>query len=611
MLFGGILCLAFAAIAITIAYNRDSSVLANNFELGGIYKTVTTEEFIGPDNWQPCQEVPKTVTVKNEGDVDVAVRISYEEYWRDKDDIRLSSVLDDVNLVDIVFQNESDWELIAGYYYYKHTLAPGESSNSLFKKVVLNCDADFGDDNICTETPTGTECVAPEKDQLCLLGDCISYDYRSAKYHLKIKVETIQSDKASIWRTIGYEVDQIPGLTQLSENGQPVHMFTREKDGNNVIWSNFCWKIVRTTYTGGVKMIYAGSPMIEDGARVCPQSGSGITVGGSNTFAFDVGGKTGYMHGDTISTQAITLEENDTTTSFILSNGVARNGDTYTLDTSTGQFIEGAGVDLTPEAQTRYHYFCTDGSSSCDSSKIGYLTKIINTNYPDRENPYIIIDPSVIRSRKLVYYPLGGYDDVDDLKSALFDNKYDSSAKTIVESWFEANNLDDDALEDAIYCSDRGIASGSLAGPEANIGRTSYASLARKKNPTLDCASKNDSFTKDDTTNGNGKLSHKVGLLTADEMSITGLELDGDDYTVVLIECRMGTRNSFLGSYSHFWSMTPTSEMSVAASEDSCYSEPDVATAANDNALNPVVSLKGEAMITGGTGLLDDPYIVE
>ena len=75
LLFGSVLCLAFAAIAITIAYNQDRAILANNFG-ASVYKTVTTEEFIGPDNWAPCQEVPKTVTVKNEGNVDVAVRIS-------------------------------------------------------------------------------------------------------------------------------------------------------------------------------------------------------------------------------------------------------------------------------------------------------------------------------------------------------------------------------------------------------------------------------------------------------------------------------------------------------------------------------------------------------
>ena len=612
LLFSGALCLAFAAIAITIAYSMDKSVMPNTFE-AGVYRTVTTEEFVGPDNWAPCQEVPKTVTVKNEGNIDVTVRISYEEYWQSSDGAQLSPELNGVHLATIVFQNESDWELSNGYYYYKHTLAPGESSNSLFKQVVLNCDADFGGESICTETATGTECVMPEPDgTICLFGSCTSDDYRSAKYHLSIKVETIQADKVNVWSSIGYAVDQIQGLTQRSEKGKTVSMFTTQADGNNVIWSNFCWKIVRTTYTGGIKMIYAGVPTIEDGAQVCSSPGSGITVSGSSTAAFDTSGKSGYMHGDTISTQSITLDENDTTTSFVLSNSVSRNGNTYTLDTSAGQFIEGVGVDLTPEAQTRYHYFCTDGSSVCDSSKIGYLTKIVNANYSDPDaNPFVVILDGGGSTRRLVYYPLGGYDDVDDLKDALFDNKYDSSAKTTIESWFEANNLDDDALEDAIYCSDRSIASGSLAGPEANLGKTVFASANREDNPTLDCANKKDAFTKDDTVNGNGKLSHKVGLLTADEMAITGLRLVGDENTTAVINCAMGRRNSFLWTFSKLWSMTPTSGSGVAASYNQCTSQPSNAANSSTNALYPVVTLKGEATLVSGSGLESDPYIVE
>ncbi len=40
--------------------------------------------------------------------------------------------------------------------------------------------------------------------------------------------------------------------------------------------------------------------------------------------------------------------------------------------------------------------------------------------------------------------------------------------------------------------------------------------------PTLQCYNKNDRFTKDDVTVGNGVLTYKVGLLTEDELVLAG-----------------------------------------------------------------------------------------
>ena len=438
LLFGGILCLAFAAIAITIAYNRDSSVLANNFELGGIYKTVTTEEFVGPDNWTPCQEVPKTVTVKNEGNVDVAVRISYEEYWRDGregyQNYTLSPEKDGVRLAIIEFQNETDWELRDGYYYYKHTLAPGESSNSLFKSVTLNCEANMVDeDSYCSEMPDGTtECMTAPVFVLapCTLAGCLSNNYQAAKYHLKIKVETIQADKRGAWSWLSYTIANSGSrsLAQKTEKGKKVYVFKQTAGDNNVIWSNMCWQVVRTTYTDGVKIIYNGLPETANGIQVCPGESRGIVYGGASMFEFDTAGNSGYMYGDTVGYQDIQLAEGDTT-SFTLSNGVTRNGNVYLLDTTAGQYLEWTSADSQDEAKTRYHYFCTDGSSSCDSSKIGYLLDMKEAG-GSLNGDSVSSTPDPGYSWRLTYLPLGGYDDISDLKNAVSSNTRNSSIKT-------------------------------------------------------------------------------------------------------------------------------------------------------------------------------------
>lgn len=193
LLFGGILCLAVTALGATIAYNQDSSTIANEFSLGA-YEVATSEVFVSPNNWQPGDETEKTLTVRNNSDEDIMVRIKYDGVWRNAADTRnLPSEKDGVELAQIVLQNQSDWELKGdGYYYYKNALAPNSVTSSLFQKVVLNPDANFGADNVCTPTSTGTVCEKPADD------------YEGAKFHLSTRVETIQPDaEEEQWLSFG------------------------------------------------------------------------------------------------------------------------------------------------------------------------------------------------------------------------------------------------------------------------------------------------------------------------------------------------------------------------------------------------------------------------
>lgn len=47
-------------------------------------------------------------------------------------------------------------------------------------------------------------------------------------------------------------------LSSTSGNKRPIYYFRGNVDNNNVIYANKCWKIVRTTETGGVKLLYNG-----------------------------------------------------------------------------------------------------------------------------------------------------------------------------------------------------------------------------------------------------------------------------------------------------------------------------------------------------------------
>ena len=60
-------------------------------------------------------------------------------------------------------------------------------------------------------------------------------------------------------------------IESTTNDTYPVHYYRGILDNNNVLFANFCWKIVRTTETGGVKLIYNGEPN-EDGQCLSDRS---------------------------------------------------------------------------------------------------------------------------------------------------------------------------------------------------------------------------------------------------------------------------------------------------------------------------------------------------
>ncbi len=61
-------------------------------------------------------------------------------------------------------------------------------------------------------------------------------------------------------------------LYTTKDDKYPIHYYRGEVD-NNVIFANFCWKIIRTTETGGIKLIYNGEPS-DDGK--CDNTGENM-----------------------------------------------------------------------------------------------------------------------------------------------------------------------------------------------------------------------------------------------------------------------------------------------------------------------------------------------
>ena len=589
---------AAGAIGITFAFNSDRSQYQNNFGIAK-YEVAYSENFDAPSNWKTCDETPKTFVVTNNGTQPISVRIKFEETWRNAADTQnLPLEKDGIQLAIIELQNESDWELRNGYYYYKTTLTAGASTSSLIKSVHLNCDADLGKVNVCTETATGIVCEKPTDE------------YEGAKYHLVITAETMQGDLeygmgtlhhaiASRANNLGdYQIDfsrkatisndvavaNGNGINKYTENGVDIYYYRGQISDNNVIWSGLCWKIMRTTAAGGIKMIYNGAP--SNGQ--CNATGINAAIN-NTTYTYNSAwaspAHVGYKYGAVINL----VSTSPGSKTFTFANNVSREGNTYTLSEDA---ISGTWTDKRKESAARYHYFCTNGATSCSNTQIAYIT---NYNY----------------GSTIYYLPLNGYDDIEAAKAAMFTNTTDSNAKRVVESWFESKHLDDNKLEDAVFCNDRSYYSGAIKSKDSvgngatgfygfyNVyGRNVYGDENGVVKPSLECANSRDAFQ---VSNTNAKLNHKIGLPTADEMTLAG---------VPWFERQSDTQN-YLYTGRYAWLASPsyvgedyTDMLRWNESLHTYY-------AGDTEALRPMVVLKAGTVFASGTGLKTDPYIVE
>ena len=93
-------------------------------------------------------------------------------------------------------------------------------------------------------------------------------------------------------------------MTTDTEGNVPVYYYRGNVD-NRVIFANFCWRIVRTTETGGVKLIYDGVP--SNGQ--CNNTGSNSTIGSSKfNESSDNAKYVGYKYGSSIDDETYTDE---------------------------------------------------------------------------------------------------------------------------------------------------------------------------------------------------------------------------------------------------------------------------------------------------------------
>lgn len=182
---------------------------------------------------------------------------------------------------------------------------------------------------------------------------------------------------------------------------------------------------------------------------------------------------------------------------------------------------------------------------------------------------------------------------------------------TNLETWYEENlSSYENKLADTIWCNDKSTTAGTGYG----TNQTTYAAYDRiitTKKPSLICPNDNNGgklskFTVSDTTNGNGALTYKIGLLTADEVAFAGgyYEKTTDTEATYLYENATSV---------WWWTMTPihfsgADYILFDVSRDHLgynYVMGDMT-----GAIRPAISLKSTVIATGD-GSAGNPYIVK
>ncbi len=343
------------------------------------------------------------------------------------------------------------------------------------------------------------------------------------------------------------------GLYTLSETldtANPIRYFRGNVKNNNLKFASSCWKIIRTTSTGGIKLIYNGKP---NDKGICEENGVSIGSYAFNDENLSVS-DTSYMYGKTYEIKEKIMEN----TEIVYGNTVNWNNETNTYTISDEVISSSWSND---HNNLKNKYTCFNNETTCEK-----------VNYISESN-----DPA-----KAIYIELALGETKENIYENISTNENSSSIKTILDKWYEDNiKAFENNLEDTLYCNDRTSLNGNA-----------------KKEMIFACPNKADSFsTKEE--NGNAKLTYPIALLTKEEIILSGLNTEKEN-------------TNYLTTNSNILTMTPAkinineSKMVIISSMNKI----DSLKSTEKAEIKPVISLKKDTLIVSGTGTLDDPYII-
>ena len=189
-------------------------------------------------------------------------------------------------------------------------------------------------------------------------------------------------------------------------------------------------------------------------------------------------------------------------------------------------------------------------------------------------------------------------------------NTNKSTVLNTLETWYK-NNLAsyESKLADTIWCNDKSTGLQSVLASDATSYYEPNNRLESSKTATLKCPNDNNEgkltkLTTSDTINGNGNLTYKIGLLTADETAYAGFSVGKINPLSYL------TKNASGGWW---WTLSPHSYTLGIANVYTVIGKTGTLTsrAVNlDMYVRPAIALNTSIEVTG-SGTSEDPYVVK
>ena len=345
----------------------------------------------------------------------------------------------------------------------------------------------------------------------------------------------------------------------------PVYYYKGNVQNNNVLFAGFCWKIVRTTETGGVKIVYNG--VQKDGS--CNNTGTDSQIG-TSAFNNDYNSPAyvGYMHNTVYPSSDKVMSSQSNIVfgkSFDYANG------TYTLTGTKTVATWSSGYNTI----NNNHYTCMTTGTTCSSIYYVYFTSSSTAYYITLTNGKSVNDAL----NEMLY--------ADDV------NTKDSTIKAYIDEWYEHNLANsENKLEDTVFCNDRSTT--SLGGWNPNGGdATSYINFKNysTSNKSLVCANETDRFS---VNNTKAQLKYPIGLLSVPELSLTGY---GSSHYF------NSGQYVWLGSPSNFDYYYPYAREVYASG---FY----IGLVVGSNGVRPSVSLKPKTYFSSGDGSFTKPFVI-
>ena len=357
-------------------------------------------------------------------------------------------------------------------------------------------------------------------------------------------------------------------------NTYPIYYYRGAVTDNNVKFGGFCWKILRTTETGGIKLLYNG--VFNNGS--CNNEGyaSQIGVSSFNTYTNPSLSDVGFMYGDRYETSTTLM----TGKKYTYGNDVTYSDGMYTLVNDNTPSL---GWALSYSSlRNGYRYTCMSNETSCSS--VYYMYGITASNAY-----HVILSNGVLLS------------DVIGSATSNSSNSNNSTIKSSLDNWYLSNMSSyTSMLEDTVWCNDRSIYEYSGWDKDSNstsdLHFNGYVRNFLTYTPSVDCNNNSDKFTVN-VSNGNGKLTYPVGIITADEVILAS-----------------GSTDSFIHSGNSYWTMTPSYYGdSTTGAHNYVFGTilESLSSVKSEYGVRPVISLKHGTEYVSGTGLIDDPFIIE